>query len=176
MAVVSVSEAARLVKKSRTSLYSAFKSGQLSKTVMPDGSPGVDTSELLRKYGQLHSNPITNTVQHVLRSTDMHSVQDGAHRADALPVHIQLAIEQERNKNLERVLAIEADLRRVKDQVTDELRAHILEKNRMIQQLESKVVKLLEYTKPAQQAAPEAVPAEKPAAARKGFRGWFRRG
>lgn len=171
MAVVSVSEAARLVKKSRTSLYSAFKSGQLSKTVMPDGAPGVDTSELLRMYGRLYSSPITDTVQQVLRSTDMHSVQDAAHRTEPLPVYIQLAIEQERNKNLERVLAIEADLRRVKDQVTDELRAHISEKNRMIQVLESKVVKLLEYTKPA-----PAVPEPQPVAARKGFWGRLRRG
>lgn len=171
MAVVSVSEAARLVKKSRTSLYSAFKSGQLSKTVMPDGSPGVDTSELLRMYGRLYNSPITDTVQNVLRNTDMHSVQDAAHGTAALPVHIQLAIEQERNKNLERVLAIEADLRRVKDQVTDELRVHISEKNRMIQELESKVVKLLEYTKPL-----PAAQEEKPLAARQGFWGRFRRG
>ncbi len=173
MAVVSVSEAARLVKKSRTSLYSAFKSGQLSKTVMPDGSPGVDTSELLRMYGRLYNSPITDTVQNVLRNTDMHSVQDAAHRTEALPVHIQLAIEQERNKNLERVLAIEADLRRVKDQVTDELRVHISEKNRMIQELESKVVKLLEYTKPVPPAAPQEQPP--PVAARKGFWARFRR-
>ena len=171
MAVVSVSEAARLVKKSRTSLYSAFKSGQLSKTVMPDGSPGVDTSELLRKYGRLYNSPITDTVQNVLRSTDMHSVQDAVHGSEALPVHIQLAIEQERNRNLERVLAIEADLRRVKDQVTDELRAHISEKNRVIRELESKVVKLLEYSRPAPAATEVA-----PVAARKGFWARFRRG
>lgn len=171
MAVVSVSEAARLVKKSRTSLYSAFKSGQLSKTVMPDGSPGVDTSELLRMYGRLYNSPITDTVQNVLRNTDMHSVQEAAHGTAALPVHIQLAIEQERNKNLERVLAIEADLRRVKDQVTDELRVHISEKNRMIQELESKVVKLLEYSKPA----PPTVPEEPLVAVHKGFWARFRR-
>lgn len=171
MAVVSVSEAARLVKKSRTSLYSAFKSGQLSKTVMPDGSPGVDTSELLRMYGRLYNSPITDTVQNVLRNTDMHSVQEAAHGTAALPVHIQLAIEQERNKNLERVLAIEADLRRVKDQVTDELRVHISEKNRMIQELESKVVKLLEYTRPL----PPAVPEVPPVAVHKGFWARFRR-
>lgn len=53
MAVVSVSEASRLSKRSRASLYRAFKSGELSKSELPDGSPGVDTSELMRVYGPL---------------------------------------------------------------------------------------------------------------------------
>jgi hypothetical protein len=43
MAIVSISEASRLTSRSRASLYRAFKSGELSKSELPDGSPGVDT-------------------------------------------------------------------------------------------------------------------------------------
>jgi hypothetical protein len=53
MAIVSISEASRLSGRSRAALYRAFKNGELSKTALPDGSPGVDTSELMRVYGPL---------------------------------------------------------------------------------------------------------------------------
>jgi hypothetical protein len=57
MAVVTIAEAARLSGRSRASLYRAFKAGELSKTSFPDGSAGVDVSELMRAFGPLQGVP-----------------------------------------------------------------------------------------------------------------------
>jgi hypothetical protein len=57
MALVSISEAARLVGKSRSTLYKTYiDTGKLS--VQKDSStqkPVVDTSELIRVFGQIHT-------------------------------------------------------------------------------------------------------------------------
>ncbi len=48
MAVVSISEASRLVGKTRQTLYNDRDSGKLSWTTLETGKPGIDTSELQR--------------------------------------------------------------------------------------------------------------------------------
>lgn len=53
MSIVSVSEAARLSGRGRATLYRMFDKGELSRSVSPDGSTGVDVSELIRVFGQL---------------------------------------------------------------------------------------------------------------------------
>lgn len=53
MTIVSVSEAARLSGRGRATLYRLFERGELSRSVSPDGSVGVDVSELIRVFGQL---------------------------------------------------------------------------------------------------------------------------
>lgn len=50
MAILSMSEAARRAGIGRTTLWRKAKSGALSTTTFPDGSPGVDTSELFRVF------------------------------------------------------------------------------------------------------------------------------
>ena len=55
MAILSLSQAAKAVGVSRSTIYKQVKQGQLSATRLPDGSKGVDTSELLRVFGELHS-------------------------------------------------------------------------------------------------------------------------
>jgi hypothetical protein len=131
MALVSITEAARLVRRGRATLYRDIDKGRLSKTVLPDGGTAIETSELIRTYGNLHNDPSAE--------------QDMS--ADELKMQMQMM--EERIRHLERIIALEADLRRVKDEVTNELRARLADKDSVIQTLESKVVLLLEYKKPA---------------------------
>lgn len=126
MALVSITEAAKLVRKNRSTLYRDIERGRLSKTVSPEGDTQIETSELLRTYGRLHAN-------------------DDEHGTDALArERMRIAILEERNRSLERALALEAELRKVKDQVTSELRARLADKDNVIKVLESKVL-FLEY-------------------------------
>ncbi|HZW14575.1 MAG TPA: hypothetical protein VFF81_15490 [Noviherbaspirillum sp.] len=127
MALVSITEAAKLVRRNRSTLYRDIERGRLSKTVTPEGETQIETSELLRTYGQLHA------------SDD----DEGDHHNRA---QVKLAILEERNRSLERALALEAELRKVKDQVTNELRARLADKDNVIKALESKVL-FLEYDK-----------------------------
>ena len=53
MAVVNISKAAELAGVSRATVHRHLKKGKLSKVRQPDGSPGIDTSELLRHFGEL---------------------------------------------------------------------------------------------------------------------------
>ena len=54
MAIVSISYAAKLVRKGRQTLYNHNDKGKLSFTQTEDGKPGIDTSELERVYGKLY--------------------------------------------------------------------------------------------------------------------------
>jgi hypothetical protein len=121
MALVSISEAAKLVRRNRTTLYRDIEKGRLSKTVSPEGDARIDTSELLRVYGRLHAGEDDAVV--------------GTNASDM----IRIALLEEKNRSLERALALEAELRRVKDQVTAELRARITDKETTIRMLESRL-------------------------------------
>ena len=50
MAIVSISRAAKLVRKGRQTLYNHNDKGKLSFTTDRDGKPGVDTAELVKTY------------------------------------------------------------------------------------------------------------------------------
>ncbi len=54
MAIVSISRAAKLVRKGRQTLYNHNEKGKLSFTTTVDGKPGVDTAELARVYHKLY--------------------------------------------------------------------------------------------------------------------------
>ncbi|RJG06083.1 hypothetical protein D3870_08750 [Noviherbaspirillum cavernae] len=128
MALVSITEAAKLVHRNRTTIYRDIERGRLSKTVSPEGDTRIDTSELLRTYGRLYPD--------VANGSDDESARD----------KVKVAILEEKNRSLERALALEGELRRIKDQVTSELRARLTDKDSVIKVLESKVL-LLEYDK-----------------------------
>jgi len=159
MALVSISEAAKLARKNRTTIYRDIERGRLSKTVTPEGETKIDTSELLRTYGRIHHDPSEG--------------EDG-------PSHdkLQIALLEEKNRSLERALALEAELRRVKDQVTNELRARLADKDSVIKVLESKVL-FLEYDKQVESAeAADEPPAASNAVQRAPLKrktGWWRR-
>lgn len=58
MAKVKLTEAAKLVGKSRNMLYRAIDDGKLSATLGHDGVKVVDTDELLRVYGSFKSDGV----------------------------------------------------------------------------------------------------------------------
>lgn len=162
MALVSITEAAKLVRKNRSTLYRDIERGRLSKTVSAEGETQIDTSELLRTYGRLHAD-------------------DGGHSGDdSTRDKVRIAILEERNRSLERALALEAELRKVKDQVTNELRARLADKDSVIKVLESKVL-FLEYDKQVESLTPEkqqqAAKPEKPKSAEHIMprKGWWAR-
>lgn len=75
MALVSISEAARLVGISRSNLYSSYiNQGKLSLSRDSGGKSKVDTSELLRVFGSLQQATTTQqtgaTVQDSLQQTE----------------------------------------------------------------------------------------------------------
>lgn len=75
MALVTISEAARLAGTVRSNLYKAYiKTGILSITKDSKGKPKVDTSELLRVFGEL------KTVQD--NSTPQDTQQDGTDKKE----------------------------------------------------------------------------------------------
>lgn len=57
MAVVSISEAARLTGKSRKTIQRYVADGRISMSQHDAGSKGIDTSELIRVFGEL-SQPV----------------------------------------------------------------------------------------------------------------------
>lgn len=61
MAKHSISEAAKLTKKARSTLHRHIKEGKLSKELDADGQPVIDTSELVRAYGPLHGRSSSAT-------------------------------------------------------------------------------------------------------------------
>lgn len=135
MALISITEAAKLVRRNRSTLYRDIERGRLSKTVTPDGETQIDTAELLRAYGRLHS-PDDEPADEQARNK------------------MRIALLEERAHALERTLALEAELRKVKDQVTNELRARLADKENMIKVLENKLL-FLEYDKQVESLSPE---------------------
>lgn len=68
MALIAISEAAKLVGRDRKTLYRAIKEGRLSATTDATGARQVDTSELIRVYGRLndkHDSGATPQMPHV---------------------------------------------------------------------------------------------------------------
>ena len=57
MAIVTISEAARLAGKDRRTVQRHVSKGKLSKVTRAGRSVGVDTSELVRVYGDLAAAP-----------------------------------------------------------------------------------------------------------------------
>lgn len=147
MAVVSISEASRLVGKTRQTLYNDRDSGKLSWTTLETGKPGIDTSELQRVYGQLKLNPVGQAVRNV--NFDSETDGAGSHRAAVDPtVHAVLETElrgaQQRIELLERMLGLEAAARR---QQLESQRSELVAKDQIINVLQSQM-KLLEYIAP----------------------------
>jgi len=72
MAIVSISHAAKLVRKGRQTLYNHNDKGKLSFTQTEDGKPGIDTSELERVYGKLYmpADKVETVIQDSSGKTD----------------------------------------------------------------------------------------------------------
>ena len=70
MAKVSISEAARLTGKSRTTLHRLIKTGELSTCYGERNTRMVDVSELLRVFGTLEQRPAEQVSGQVNEQTD----------------------------------------------------------------------------------------------------------
>lgn len=72
MPIVSISEAARLTGKSRRTLHRHIDAGRISRSHTQSGEQGIDISELIRVYGELKTQPVTNgqTEPRLQRATD----------------------------------------------------------------------------------------------------------
>lgn len=115
MALVPISDAAEMVRRQQADLYRDVDSGLLQATRTSDGALLLDTSELLRVYGTAEAGALS-------------------------PEQVKIAVLEERTRALERALALEAELRKVKDQVANELRARLADKDSVIKVLESKLM------------------------------------
>lgn len=147
MAVVSISEASRLVGKTRQTLYNDRDSGKLSWTTLETGKPGIDTSELQRVYGQLKLNPVGQAVRNVdfdTREPADHAVNPTVHAV----LETELKGAQQRIELLERMLSLEAAARR---QQLESQRAELTAKDQIIGVLQNQM-KLLEYIAPVKPA------------------------
>lgn len=167
MALVTITEAAKLVRRSRRTLYRDIDKGRLSKSVTHDGATVIDTSELLRVYGMLYKDDpeqhqasgksevddfeeLVETWEH-----PQHPPPKGHATEHGMPSdRMQLHMLEEKIKSLEHVLALESTLRKVKDEVTNELRARLEDKERVIKILENKVL-LLDYNEPPEKYFPK---------------------
>ena len=141
-----------MVRRSRRTLYRDIDKGRLSKTLTHDGTSVIDTSELLRVYGMLYkeeraapgNSPIDDFEELVeaweYPQNPLPPVSETGSGTSADKV--QLHILEEKIKSLEHVLVLESTLRKVKDEVTTELRARLDDKERVIQILENKVLLL----------------------------------
>ncbi len=126
MAIISISEASRRWTIGRTNLYRAVKRGRLNLTTRPDGTRGVDTSELVRVFGEPSADTSTGT------SSDVHDASsesspatdpDGREHAGHLSVVVllqdqvnqlsaQLEQSNEREARLLSMLEVEQQTRR----------------------------------------------------------------
>jgi hypothetical protein len=62
VAILTITEAAKLFGKSRTTLYKYNKSGELSFVSGSDGKPAVDMAEMLRVFGSVHNTSVLISV------------------------------------------------------------------------------------------------------------------
>jgi hypothetical protein len=142
--LVSISEAARMVRRGRATLYRDIDRGRLHKAISPNGESVLDTAELIRVYGQLFLHGTNNDAHGApLISAPVNLETHGTSNFQDVPKDDSLfRIMEERIHSLERIIALEAELRKVKDQVTNEMRARLDDKDQIIKMLESKVEQL----------------------------------
>jgi hypothetical protein len=100
MTQITISEAARRVGIARSTLLRHIKNGKVSKVIGEDGKPRLDTSELLRVYGDLKISDTgdTNATLHQNRSTLHHDTGDRYTEKDieiaTLRVELKAALER----------------------------------------------------------------------------------
>jgi len=109
MPIVSISEAARLTKKARSTIQAYIKTGKISKTTdYHTGNVGIEISEIIRVFGNINTLNTTNTTCSESASI---SQQTTRKNSDAIPSNthnttpqnneiLQLKLENERLKSV----------------------------------------------------------------------------
>lgn len=140
MSIVSISKASKLTGKSRQTLYKHLQNGQLSLSTDVNGSKGLDTSELIRVYGQLKIDKLT-TVQvdatgHELTKQINNSVKIDSQRLTELEK--ELALSRLKIEEQQKQLDLKQDTINAKQETIDTLKSalklleHKQEKNTLI--------------------------------------------
>jgi len=112
MAIVSISEAAKITGKARSTIQSYIKTGKLSKTTdSHTGVVGVDTSELIRCFGELITTPIGHVVNEQISQQTTLDTTAEISKIDVLEKEIEFLkkiIEEkdEHNKSLKRAIEL----------------------------------------------------------------------
>ncbi len=76
MSKVNITQAAKLVGISRTTLYKTYiKTGQISVSKNHKGHKQIDTSELLRVFGELKNEQVNNTDERSVEQYFTHDVK-----------------------------------------------------------------------------------------------------
>lgn len=109
MTIVSISEAARLTGKARSTIQAYIKAGKLSKTTGTTGSKGIDVSELLRVFGELVTTDATCSEPVVISqqtTPDTTAADLAAVKAENDSLKALLAAKQETIDSLNRALLL----------------------------------------------------------------------
>lgn len=101
MALVTITEASKLTGKARKTLYAHIKQGKVSYRVQLDGSKQIDTSELIRVYGELKQEVTQVTPPLVTEVTPGNVTLDGI---SALVVAVETMRQQQELDRKENVL------------------------------------------------------------------------
>lgn len=115
MALVSISEAARLTGKSRKTIHTYVTSGKVTKVTDAQGKPKIDTSELIRVFGDIRvtdgkQKSQCNFPQEVTPETVTQKVTEN-HQFEVLKKEIEmlrelLAEKDKRNDDLKHALLL----------------------------------------------------------------------
>ena len=122
MAKISISEAARLTGKNRSTLHRHIKLGKLSKHLDDDNNPLLDTSELSRVYHSFKMPVAKQQVAAVPQSNSMHQAAIG-HQAQNATVEIKLL--KLKLQHAEEKIAIEESRRHEAEQREKEVKEEV---------------------------------------------------
>lgn len=138
MAIVSISEAAKITGKARSTIQSYIKTGKLSKTIdSHTGVVGIDTSELIRCFGELITTPIRHVVNEQISQQTTLNTAGEISKIDVLEKEIEMLkkiIEEkdEHNKSLKQAMLLleykEQKKRNQKDGFFDYLTSNVQKK------------------------------------------------
>ncbi|MBK7542829.1 MAG: hypothetical protein IPN66_07260 [Candidatus Competibacteraceae bacterium] len=127
MAILTISEASRRWRLGRSNLYRAIKSGRLNLSARPDGSRGIDTSELVRVFGEPSERTTANMSGLSGEQVEGQEADDREH----LRTLVQDDREQARTFSPGRLLQAQVD------QLTAQLEQSQQEKTRLLGMLET---------------------------------------
>jgi predicted site-specific integrase-resolvase len=82
MPLLNISEAARSVKKSRATIHNYLKNGTLSCVTNDKGNVKIDTSELLRVFGELTGNNVNLQAPGHINTPEIDTLQAQIHRLE----------------------------------------------------------------------------------------------
>lgn len=126
MALLTVTEAARLARRSRASIYRDLEKGRLDKVFTADGTLKIDSGALARAYGEIGrreepaapgASPAATdkAIQAVLRQVDDVPAPGGAAAEEAAMLRERLAACEHRIALLERIAQLEKAARQAAD-------------------------------------------------------------